>query len=94
MSLWKKGYADGKQGFSLSDQDQELEYKRYLYREVCKARRQWEMATWAFNEALGKDEVDVAIYTLEAAERRYQIQLKLAKQAKVHWDAMKYGSYF
>ncbi len=74
--------------------DQEMEYKEHLYREVCKARAEWERACWAFQEALGEDEVDVAIYTLEAAERRYQIQLKLAKQAKVQWDIFKYGSYF
>ncbi|WP_435925649.1 DUF2508 family protein [Paenibacillus sp. DYY-L-2] len=71
-----------------------MEYKRYLYEEVTKARKEWERACWAFQEALGEDEVDVAIYTLEAAERRYQIQLKLAKQAKVEWNAFVHGSYF
>lgn len=71
-----------------------MEYKRYLYEEVTKARKEWERACWAFQEALGEAEVDVAIYTLEAAERRYQIQLKLAKQAKVEWNAFVHGSYF
>jgi len=43
---------------------------------------------------VGQDNIDVAIYTLEAAERRYQIELKRAKQANVRWDAFQYGSYF
>ncbi|WP_247681996.1 DUF2508 family protein [Paenibacillus sp. Marseille-P2973] len=79
---------------SSRQSDQEQEYKEYLYKEICRARAEWERASWAFQEALGDDEVDVAIYLLEAAERRYQIQLKMAKQAKVEWDVFKYGPYF
>ncbi|WP_408635020.1 DUF2508 domain-containing protein [Paenibacillus phocaensis] len=71
-----------------------LDYKRELYEEVIHAHREWERASIAFQEAVGHDEVDVAIYTLEAAERRYQIQLKAAKQARVDWDAFRNGSYF
>ncbi|MNP55299.1 hypothetical protein D3C76_1499310 [compost metagenome] len=33
-----------------------------------------------FEEALGEDEVDYAIYMLEAAERKYQMHLKKAKK--------------
>lgn len=32
-----------------------------------------------FDEALGQDQIDYAIYILEAAERKYQIHLKHAK---------------
>jgi len=32
-----------------------------------------------FEEALGQDQIDYAIYILEAAERKYQIHLKHAK---------------
>ncbi|MGG6312937.1 DUF2508 domain-containing protein [Paenibacillus macerans] len=71
-----------------------MEYKRELYGEVVKALRDWERAYIAFQEAVGQDEVDVAIYTLEAAERRYQIHLKAAKQARVNWDAFRHGSFF
>lgn len=71
-----------------------LEYKRELYGEVIKALKEWERAYTAFQHAVGEDEVDVAIYTLEAAERRYQIHLKAAKQAKLDWDAFRYGSFF
>lgn len=74
--------------------NQELEYKELLYREVMRAKREWEQACWAFEEAAGEDEVDVAIYLLEAAERKYQIKLKEAKQAKVEWNVFKQGAYF
>ncbi|MGG4551485.1 DUF2508 family protein [Paenibacillus humicus] len=73
--------------------DNELEYKEQLYREVMKARRQWEQAYCALQEAVGADEVDIAIYTLEAAERRYQVHLKAAKQANVTWEPFQFGSY-
>jgi len=73
---------------------QEDAYKRMLYYEVNKARKEWEWAYMAFQEAVGQDNIDVAIYTLEAAERRYQIELKRAKGADVRWDAFQYGSYF
>ncbi|MNI51984.1 hypothetical protein D3C73_1067370 [compost metagenome] len=73
---------------------QEQASREYFYKEVSRARKEWEQARFAFENAVGKDEVDVAIYTLEAAERKYQIQLREAKQANVEWDAFKHGSYF
>ncbi|WP_068778098.1 DUF2508 family protein [Paenibacillus sp. GM2] len=73
---------------------QEEEVKRMLYQEVNKARKEWEWAYMVFQEAVGQDNIDVAIYTLEAAERRYQIELKKAKQANVRWNAFQYSSYF
>lgn len=74
--------------------NEEMSYKQHLYDEICKAREEWEMASRAFQEALGEDEVDVAIYTLEAAERKYQIKLKQAKLANVEWEPFSYGDYF
>lgn len=88
LKRWGIGRSD------LAHRKDELEYKRELYEEVVNALKEWERASIAFQEAVGHDEVDVAIYTLEAAERRYQIQLKAAKQAKVDWDAFRNGSYF
>ncbi|WP_068698815.1 DUF2508 family protein [Paenibacillus yonginensis] len=65
-------------------QRHELEERERVYHEVLKAHKEWERAHLAFQAAVGKDEVDVAIYTLEAAERRYQIQLKEAKKLEIH----------
>nr|WP_249043444.1 DUF2508 domain-containing protein [Paenibacillus faecis] len=92
MRLWRSGLR--RLDRIAPDLNQEMDYKEELYREVCKARDEWRRACWAFEEAQGEEEVDVAIYLLEAAERRYQIQLKLAKQAKVDWDAFRKGAYF
>ncbi|MOA09621.1 hypothetical protein D3C78_1294680 [compost metagenome] len=78
----------------LLRQMEDQQSREFIYQEVDRARREWEQACWAFQNAVGEDEVDVAIYTLEAAERRYQIQLKEAKQAKVEWDVFKHGPYF
>ncbi|WP_334075943.1 MULTISPECIES: DUF2508 domain-containing protein [Paenibacillus] len=91
MELWKSGL--GRLG-GAPKLNQEMDYKEHLYREVCRARDEWRRACWAFEEAQGEEEVDVAIYLLEAAERRYQIQLKLAKQAKLDWDAFRRGAFF
>ncbi|QKS60215.1 DUF2508 family protein [Paenibacillus barcinonensis] len=51
-----------------------------VYADVEKARQEWERAMKQFEYALGKDEIDYAIYVLEAAERKYQIHLKQAKR--------------
>lgn len=51
-----------------------------VYHEVRKAHSEWERAYLMFDEALGQDQIDYAIYILEAAERKYQIHLKDAKR--------------
>lgn len=51
-----------------------------IYTDVLKAKHEWERAMRQFEDAQGEDEVDYAIYVLEAAERKYQIHLKRAKQ--------------
>ncbi|NQX49780.1 DUF2508 family protein [Paenibacillus tritici] len=51
-----------------------------VYQEVRKAQSDWERAYLMFDEALGQDQIDYAIYILEAAERKYQIHLKDAKR--------------
>lgn len=74
---------------SAPQEDSDFIYKKQLYQEVSKAREEWERAYQAFQAAVESDEVDVAIYTLEAAERRYQIQLKIAKGANLNWNIFK-----
>lgn len=51
-----------------------------VYEEVRKAQSEWERAYLMFDEAMGQDQIDYAIYILEAAERKYQIHLKHAKR--------------
>jgi len=47
--------------------------------DVRRAQSEWERAYLMFDEAIGQDQIDYAIYILEAAERKYQIHLKQAK---------------
>ncbi|AIQ44592.1 hypothetical protein R70723_00630 [Paenibacillus sp. FSL R7-0273] len=50
-----------------------------VFHEVRNAQMEWERAHLMFDEALGQDQIDYAIFILEAAERKYQIHLKHAK---------------
>ncbi|WP_379164321.1 hypothetical protein [Paenibacillus sp. sgz5001063] len=50
-----------------------------VFVEVLQAHSEWERAHLMFDEARGQDQIDYAIYILEAAERKYQIHLKHAK---------------
>nr|WP_247900206.1 DUF2508 family protein [Paenibacillus pabuli] len=54
-----------------------------IYSDIQKAKAEWERAVRQFEEAQGQDEIDYAIYVLEAAERKYQIHLKRAKRIGV-----------
>ena len=53
-----------------------------IYADIQLAKQEWEWAMRQFEDARGKDEIDYAIYALEAAERKYQIHLRRAKQAR------------
>ncbi|OKP95894.1 hypothetical protein [Paenibacillus sp. P46E] len=50
-----------------------------VFLDVQQAQSEWERAHLMFDEARGQDQIDYAIYILEAAERKYQIHLKHAK---------------
>ncbi|WP_036737928.1 DUF2508 family protein [Paenibacillus zanthoxyli] len=58
------------------DQDESWD----VFTDVRKAQMEWERAHLMFDEAVGQDQIDYAIYILEAAERKYQIHLKHAKR--------------
>lgn len=51
-----------------------------VYMDVRAAQAEWERARRFFDEALGKEQIDYAIYMLEAAELKYQMQLRAAKR--------------
>ncbi|MFC5701299.1 DUF2508 family protein [Cohnella faecalis] len=60
------------------------EERQQLTEDVREAEREWELARWRFEDALGHDSVDYAIYTLEAAEKKLDM---LLRKAKVEWVA-------
>lgn len=74
MSWWSMLWRDSEKEQRLKDSEG-LE----TLLEVRKAQSEWERAHLMFDEALGQDQIDYAIYILEAAERKYQIHLKHAK---------------
>jgi hypothetical protein len=57
--------------------------KQLLIQEIRVAHRNWINAQAQFEYALGKDQVDYAIFTLEATEKRYEMLVKQAKQLQV-----------
>ncbi|ULO10645.1 hypothetical protein H1230_00740 [Paenibacillus sp. 19GGS1-52] len=69
--LWRKGIGEEQV------RGEDVSWTTFL--EVRKAHSEWERAYLMFDEALGQDQIDYAIYILEAAERKYQIHLKHAK---------------
>ncbi|GEM_PF-2428612 len=54
-----------------------------LYREIKEAEHNWRVAEQRMNEAVSKDQIDYAIYSLEAAEKRYEMLIRQAKQQKL-----------
>ncbi|WP_151738012.1 hypothetical protein [Paenibacillus tengchongensis] len=76
MTWWRLKRQDGGKS-RLSDAKLDEHWTAYL--EVRKAQAEWERAYLMFDEARGQDQIDYAIYILEAAERKYQIHLKHAK---------------
>lgn len=66
----------------------ELEESWDVFTEVRKAHMEWQRAHLMFDEAVGQDQIDYAIYILEAAERKYQIHLKHAKSIGLKRDRL------
>jgi len=49
-------------------------------RDVRRAEKELNAALWQFQEALGQEHVDYAIYSLEAAELKLDMMLRKAKK--------------
>jgi hypothetical protein len=62
----------------------QLADKQYLFHDIKQAHKEWVLAQIQLDWALEKDQIDYAVYALEAAEKRYEMLLRLAKQTK--WD--------
>ncbi|WP_159881864.1 DUF2508 family protein [Paenibacillus puerhi] len=54
-----------------------------LVREIARAHMEWEVAQRRFEYALDKDQIDYAVYALEAAEKRFEMLIKLAKDGQI-----------
>jgi hypothetical protein len=83
---WWSGKRQGSGGRSLREAKLDEDWRVFL--DVRNAQTEWERAHLMFDEALGQDQIDYAIYILEAAERKYQINLKHAKSLGINRSQM------
>ncbi|WP_241242850.1 DUF2508 family protein [Paenibacillus whitsoniae] len=74
----------GSQGMkkpSLKSQKQAaIRDKQLLIEEIHSAHLTWQSAQAHFEFAVEKDQIDYAIYALEAAEKRFEMLIKQAKK--------------
>lgn len=61
-----------------------LNEKKQLIVEINKAKQEWLNAQHKLNYVLENDQIDYAIYALEAAEKRYEMLLRQAKKLEIH----------
>lgn len=86
MIWWNKS-AKTDQEPAITAEEQEKMWNVFL--DVQKSQMEWERAHLMFQEAIGQDQIDYAIYVLEAAERKYQMNLKQAKELKLNSNHMR-----
>lgn len=80
--MWWNRFSKSNQEKLITAEEQEKMWSVYM--DVRKSQMEWERAHMMFQEAMGQDQIDYAIYMLEAAERKYQINLKQAKQLNIN----------
>lgn len=66
------------------EQDDRLPDKQQLLVEVQAALQDWKNAHRHLDYAVERDEIDYAIFALEAAEKRYEMLLRKAKAQQLH----------
>jgi hypothetical protein len=65
-------------------EDPFLKDKQTLLEEIRGAQTEWQHALLRLDYASDQDQIDYAIFALEAAEKRYEMLLKCAKRMDVH----------
>ena len=65
--------------------DRQSKTAQMLIRDIREAHRDWVNAHRHFEYAAGFDQIDYAIYAIEAAEKRYEMLLRQAKKMNVNW---------
>lgn len=60
--------------------NEDVEIQKEIFEDIKKSHEEWKAAHYMFEEAVEQDQIDYAIFILEAAERRYQMHLRRAKQ--------------
>jgi hypothetical protein len=57
--------------------------KYKLWQEIRKAHAEWQLAQQRLDYVLEPEQIDYAIYALEAAEKRYEMLLREAKKTRL-----------
>lgn len=65
-------------------EDPLLKDKQILLEEIRVAVVEWQHAQQRLDYMVEKDQIDYAIYALEAAEKRYEMLLRSAKKMNIH----------
>lgn len=66
------------------EKDPLLQDKQVLLEEIRAAQTDWQHALLRLDYAMDQDQIDYAIFALEAAEKRYEMLLKCAKRMNIH----------
>lgn len=89
--LWEQmKAAKDKAAQSMRNQYQEDESsseRQGLIDDLNKARIEWKCAVQRLDYVLEKDQIDYAIFSIEAAEKRYEMLIRKAKAQKLNYDA-------
>lgn len=81
MTAWMKFWQKNKQEPKL---EPSVQLDRYmLVQEIRKAHLEWEIAQKRFDYVTEKEQIDYSIYALEAAEKRFEMLIKQAKDMKI-----------
>ncbi|GIQ71320.1 hypothetical protein XYCOK13_41440 [Xylanibacillus composti] len=90
-NLWR--WLPGQAASQEPERRQPVSQDMALYREIKDAEHNWRVAEQRMNEAVDKDQIDYAIYTLEAAEKRYEMLIRQAKQRKLRIGFAEWAQY-
>ncbi|MFH5186726.1 DUF2508 family protein [Paenibacillus sp. TAB 01] len=78
MKLWHKLKRSSKK------RQQEMKNERLqLLQEIDKAHSEWVTAQHRLDYVLEKEQIDYAVYAMEAAEKRFEMLIKQAKQMEL-----------
>lgn len=70
-----------------ADLEKEVQQMDDIRLEIAEAHQQWVNANRYFDYAIGKDQIDYAIYCIITAEKRYEMLLRVAKRTSGKWPA-------
>lgn len=86
---WMKWFQSNKSKAEVKKESQAELHQ--LFAEIQAAKQEWDNAVRYFEYAMGKDQIDYAIFAIEAAEKRYEMLLRKAKSMQVAWPKWHQG---